>query len=99
MSQPGLLVDAIRTKSRATPDSAWLLYAKSTNWKEHGYNTITWMQFSNAVSKMAFWLDKNIPRNCSGRQTFAYCGPNDARYYILMVAATISERTVGHTPF
>lgn len=95
MPHPRLLVHAIRTRAKDAPDSPWLLYAKSTNWKENGYNSITWKQFFSAISKSAFWLDENIPRKTAGRQTFAYRGPSDARYYILMVAAAISERTVS----
>jgi hypothetical protein len=44
---------------------------------------------------MAHFLDENIPRQSTGRQTITYQGPNDARYYIMMVAAAKSKRTVS----
>lgn len=95
-SQPKLLAHAVLTKANEVPDSPWLLYSKSSKWqKENGYDRITWKQFACAISKAAFWLDENIPRKTAGRQTFAYQGPNDARYYILIVAAAISKRTVS----
>jgi acyl-CoA synthetase (AMP-forming)/AMP-acid ligase II len=94
--QPRLLVNAVDVKGKSDPDSPWLLYAKSSLWEqEGGYRTITWKQFANAVNRTAFWLDDNLPRTKSGRQTIAYLGPNDARYYILIVAAAKSERRVG----
>ena len=94
--QPRLLVDAVDAKAKSVPDSPWLLYAKSSLWEqEGGYRTITWKQFANAVNRTAFWLDDNFPQTKAGRQTIAYLGPNDARYYILIVAAAKSERRVG----
>lgn len=94
--QPRLLVNAVDAKAINIPDSSWLLYARSSLWEqEGGYRTITWKQFANAVNRTAFWLDDNLPRTKSDRQTFAYLGPNDARYYILIVAAAKSKRRVG----
>jgi acyl-CoA synthetase (AMP-forming)/AMP-acid ligase II len=96
-TQPRLLVNAVDAKAESIPDSPWLLYAKSSSWElEGGYRTITWKQFANAVNRAAFWLDDNLPRKTSGRQTIAYLGPNDARYYILIVASAKSNRRVSH---
>jgi len=93
---PRLLANVIDAKAKSMPDSPWLLYAPSSLWEqEGGYRTITWKQFSNAINKAAFWLDENISRVAPGRDTIAYLGPNDARYYILMVAVAKSKRTVG----
>jgi hypothetical protein len=99
-SQPRLIAHAVMDRATEIPDSPWLLYANSAKWqKENGYHTITWKQFAGAVSKAAFWFDQNIPRTIAERQTFAYQGPNDARYYIILVAAAISKRTVRPLSF
>ena len=93
---PRLLVNVVDAKARLVPDSPWLLYAKSSSWEqEEGYCTITWKQFANAVNRVAFWLDENLPRTQNGPQTFAYLGPSDARYYILIVAAAKTKRRVS----
>lgn len=95
-TKPRLVANAIETKAKTIPDAPWLLYAKSSSWEqEGGYKTITWKQCANAINKMAHFLDENIPRQSKGRQTITYQGPNDARYYIMMVAAAKSKRTVS----
>ncbi|KAJ5995378.1 NRPS-like enzyme [Penicillium waksmanii] len=94
-TKPRLLANVIETKAKTIPDAPWLLYAKSSSWEhEGGYKTITWKQCANAINKMAHFLDENIPRQSKARQTITYQGPNDARYYIMMVAAAKSKRTV-----
>jgi acyl-CoA synthetase (AMP-forming)/AMP-acid ligase II len=93
-SQPRLLVNTIDAKAISIPDSPWILYAKSSSWEqEGGYQTITWKQFADAVNKTAFWLDDNLPQTPRS-QTIAYLGPNDPRYYILLVATAKSKRRV-----
>lgn len=93
---PKLLVNAVEAKARRVPDSPWLLYARSSSWEQKGgYNTITWKQFADAVNRAAWWLDENLPRTGTGPQTFAYLGPSDARYYILIVAAAKTKRQVS----
>jgi acyl-CoA synthetase (AMP-forming)/AMP-acid ligase II len=97
--QPRLLVHAVDEKAENIPDSPWILYAKSSSWEqEGGYQTITWRQFGNAINKTARWLDHNLPRTRTGPQTLAYLGPNDPRYYILIVAAAKSKRRVNLNP-
>ena len=97
--QPRLLVNAIDEKAKSISNSPWLLYANSSAWEhEGGYRTITWEKFSHAINRTALWLDENIPRTAPGRQTIAYLGPNDARYYILIVAAAKSVWSVHCLP-
>ncbi|KAJ5620269.1 NRPS-like enzyme [Penicillium lagena] len=92
---PRLLANVIDAKAKSMASDPWLLYAPSSLWEqEGGFRTITWNQFANAINKAAFWLDENIPRESPGRETIAYLGPNDARYYILMVAVAKSKRTL-----
>ncbi|KAF4632187.1 hypothetical protein G7Y89_g5944 [Cudoniella acicularis] len=86
-TQPRLLVNVVDAKAKSDPQSSWLLYAE----KNGGYQTITWKQLADAVNKTARWLDDNLPQEGPG-QTIAYSGPNDARYYILVVAAAKSKR-------
>lgn len=94
-TQPRLVANVIETKAKKIPDAPWLLYANSSAWEqEDGYKAITWKKCASAINKMAHFLDKYIPTESLGRQTIAYQGPNDARYYILMVAAAKSKRTV-----
>jgi acyl-CoA synthetase (AMP-forming)/AMP-acid ligase II len=94
--QPRLLVNAVDEKAGSAPDSPWILYAKSSAWEqEGGYETITWRQFGKAINKAARWLDSNLPQTTPGPQTLAYLGPNDPRYYILIVAAAKSKRRVN----
>jgi hypothetical protein len=94
--QPRLLVNAVFETAESAPDRPWILYAKSSSWEqEGGYQNITWRQFGNAINKAARWLDSNLPRTGAGPQTLAYLGPNDPRYYILIVAAAKSKRRVN----
>jgi hypothetical protein len=94
--QPRLLVNAVDEKAESVPDSPWILYANSSSWEqEGGYQTITWRQFGNAINKAARWLDSNLPRTNPAPQTIAYLGPNDPRYYILIVAAAKSKQRVN----
>lgn len=93
--QPRLVANVIETKAKTIPNAPWLMYANSSAWEqEGGYKTITWKQCANAINKMAHFLDENIPIQNPGRQTIAYQGPNDPRYYIIMAAAAKSKRTV-----
>lgn len=93
---PRLLANVIDNKAKAVPNSPYLLYTQSTAQSREGlYQVITWKQFASAINKAAQWLDETIPRTGLGRQTIAYSGPNDARYYILIVAAAKSRRTVS----
>ena len=95
-SLPRLLVNVVDAKARAVPNDPWLLYAKSLSWEqEGGYRTITWKQFADAISRVAFWLDANLPQTQNEPQTFAYLGLSDARYYILIVAAAKTKRRVS----
>ncbi|KAH7382441.1 hypothetical protein DE146DRAFT_226995 [Phaeosphaeria sp. MPI-PUGE-AT-0046c] len=54
-----------------------------------GYRKISFEDFANAVHAMAWWIEGHIgkPEVANGTETMVYCGPNDLRYGVLLLAS------------
>jgi hypothetical protein len=56
-----------------------------------GFKEITYSQLANAVNRTAWWLDSQFSDNV---EPYAYLGPNDFRYMILVIASVKTQRQV-----
>jgi len=81
--QGTLLVTAIEEKALSLPHHT-VFYYPTVDWETDGYRNLTWLQWSDAINKVAFWLDEQLGK--VNIETVAYLGPNDLRYSILMPA-------------
>jgi len=88
-----LLASVIDEKAKRTPETTFLRYA-GPDWETAGYRSITWKQLAGAVNKAAYLLDE-LPGQTGRSQTVAYLGPNDARYFFLLVGAIKTGRRVS----
>ncbi|RDW59031.1 hypothetical protein BP5796_11955 [Coleophoma crateriformis] len=89
-----LPVHLIDGNAQHCPDDVVLRYP-GPDWETNGYRTLTWKQYADAVNKTAFWLDQELGKCTTPRpETFAYWGPNDLRYALLMPAAMKTNRTL-----
>jgi acyl-coenzyme A synthetase/AMP-(fatty) acid ligase len=58
---------------------------------EDGYRNISYRQISNAINRAAWWLDKNLS-TVDKAEPYAYFGPLDLRYIILMLGSVKAMR-------
>jgi acyl-coenzyme A synthetase/AMP-(fatty) acid ligase len=68
-------------------DEPYALYPNSPLTYDHGYRTVTYKDFANAINGIAWWLHKTLGPS-DNFHVLAYIGPNDVRYNALMLAAT-----------
>lgn len=61
---------------------------------EEGFKDLTFGQIANAISGVAWWLEKEIGRS-DRFETLAYLAPNDFRYPIFAVAAVKARYKVS----
>lgn len=56
-----------------------------------GYRNLSFENFSNAVHAMAWWIEDHVgkPDIADGTETLVYCGPNDLRYGVLVLASIL----------
>jgi acyl-CoA synthetase (AMP-forming)/AMP-acid ligase II len=87
-----LLISAIEEKARWTPGNTFMRYPPK-HWETKGYQTISFIQWANAIDKVAYWLDSQLG-GAEGSSTVAYFGPNDPRYAILTPAVIKTGRRV-----
>jgi acyl-CoA synthetase (AMP-forming)/AMP-acid ligase II len=67
------------------PDRNFASYPKSSDLTE-GFIDVSFSTLSNAINRASWWLAAAMKSTASS-DTFAYLGPNDLRYPILLVAA------------
>jgi acyl-CoA synthetase (AMP-forming)/AMP-acid ligase II len=87
-----LLINIIEDKAKRMPDDTFMRYP-GTDWEIQGYKSISWSQWARAIDKIAYWLDTNLG-SLTESETFAYFGPNDARYAFLIPASIKTGRKV-----
>ncbi|ORY14274.1 hypothetical protein BCR34DRAFT_479781 [Clohesyomyces aquaticus] len=87
-----LLVNIIEYKAQWLTGHTFMRYP-AVNWKEDGYRTLTWGQYSDTINKVAHWLDEKLGELPQG-QTVAYLGPSDARYSIILPAVIKTNRKI-----
>jgi acyl-CoA synthetase (AMP-forming)/AMP-acid ligase II len=88
-----LFISAIEDKARWIPNHTFMRYPPK-DWETKGYQSISYGQWSNAIDKVAFWLDSQLGK-VGDSGTVAYFGPNDARYAIITPAVIKSGRRVS----
>ena len=81
-----LLPAVIDQIAESEPVAVYAEYATLSIDGQIRLNPVTYRQFANSINGVAWWLQKELGRGDSHR-TLAYIGPNDLRYYILIVAA------------
>jgi acyl-CoA synthetase (AMP-forming)/AMP-acid ligase II len=89
---PKLLVSAIEEKAKWLPNNLFMRYP-GPDWETKGYETISWIQYANAINKVAYWLDDQLGP-AAENDTIAYFGPSDPRYAIVVPAAIKTGRRV-----
>jgi acyl-CoA synthetase (AMP-forming)/AMP-acid ligase II len=78
------------------PRKVWVSIPHDNDNLHQGFRDITYRQFRNAVDKASYWLDSKLGASTKGSfATFAYYGPRDLRYAILLVAAMKTGLKVG----
>jgi thioester reductase-like protein/acyl-coenzyme A synthetase/AMP-(fatty) acid ligase len=78
------IVDEI---ARTAPDTKWVEVPVNNTDLQDGYKTITFGQLSQAVSKMAHWIENTIGTSKETRETITYMDrQNDIRYIFAIIA-------------
>lgn len=78
------IVDEI---ARTAPDTKWVEVPRNNSNLQDGYKTLTFGQLSQAVSKMARWIEKTIGTSNS-RETITFMDrQNDIRYIFAIIAS------------
>ncbi|KAI5273178.1 acetyl-CoA synthetase-like protein [Aureobasidium subglaciale] len=78
------LVDEI---AKTAPDTKWVEVPRNDNNLQEGYKTLTFGQLSQAVSKMARWIEVTVGTSTS-RETITYMDrQNDIRYIFAIIAS------------
>lgn len=78
------IVDEI---ARTAPNTKWVEVPRNNSNLQDGYKTLTFGQLSQAVSKMARWIEQTIGTSTS-RETITYMDrQNDIRYIFAIIAS------------
>ncbi|KAJ8108999.1 hypothetical protein ONZ43_g6259 [Nemania bipapillata] len=85
------IVDRLATQK---PDGIYGLWPIAPSSYEAGFRQITYAQLGNIVNGLARWIIDNVGMG-SGEDVLAYIGPNDVRYFALVLAATKAGHVVG----
>ena len=88
LPSPFVCTKAVEHRAAKDPDRAWVLMPKTDNLQE-GYFIVTYVQLANAVDKVSWWLDENLPPQ---NKTLIYQGPNDVRWAFILFAAQKTRR-------
>ncbi|KAL4988612.1 hypothetical protein BDW68DRAFT_158654 [Aspergillus falconensis] len=89
-----LLPALVDEGARSAPDRLFGIIPKGPAVSD-GFRNVTFKELAHAVDAMAWWTDKHIGQPGDGRETIAYMGANDIRYYIFILSCA----KTGHTPF
>lgn len=86
-STPRLVPHIIDSKAESMPGAACMYTAVSTDPRD-GWQPVTWKMLANAINHAAAWLHAaiGVPEPDTF-PTVTYLGPNDGRYYALLVGA------------
>lgn len=89
-----LLPNVVDNLAKASPDAPYALYPNAPTTYDHGYRTITYKDFGNAIDGLAWWLKENLGPS-ENFDVVAYMGPNDVRYTALLLGAIKAGYVVG----
>jgi acyl-CoA synthetase (AMP-forming)/AMP-acid ligase II len=81
-----LLPNVVDRLAETSPDAPYALYPNAPNTYDHGYCTVTYREFANAINGLAGWLKENLGPS-ENFDVVAYMGPNDVRYTALLLGA------------
>lgn len=85
-SRERLLPSVIDHRASIDPQGVWAQYPASETTYEDGFQDATNSQVANAVNVVAWDLKEKLG-TFQGCPTVTYLGPNDLRYYIVLLAA------------
>ncbi|KAI4853541.1 acetyl-CoA synthetase-like protein [Aureobasidium sp. EXF-8845] len=85
------LIDEVAT---TTPDRVYASIPKDDKDISQGFKNITYADFARAIDALSWWLDETLGKADDTFPTFAYFGPRDLGYCIVVVAAAKVGRKV-----
>ena len=85
------LIDEIAT---TTPNRVYASIPRDDADMSNGFRDVTYADFARAIDDFAFWLDSALGRADGTFPTFAYFGPRDLGYAVVVVAAAKVGRKV-----
>ena len=80
-----LLPQVVDNLSRSDLTGVYATFSLSSD-LSRGFRDITMLEISQAVNKLAWWVEMNLGRS-TVFETIAYTGPSDLRYAIVFLAA------------
>lgn len=89
-----LLVTTIDRIADSEPQRPWISVPCQDDDLTKGFVDITFEQFSNAINHAAAWLQSVLAPVTGQFDTIGYAGPDDARAFIITVAAVKVGRKV-----
>ena len=89
VSTPGqrLLVNMIDYYAGQASAKVYACVPKDNRCLSQGFIDVSYKQLGNAINGAAWWLKDNTVGDKEAFETVAYAGPNDLRYFILVMAA------------
>ncbi|KEQ93409.1 hypothetical protein AUEXF2481DRAFT_6919 [Aureobasidium subglaciale EXF-2481] len=85
------LIDDIATTA---PDRVYASIPKDDADLSRGFGNVTYAEFAQAIDSLAWWLDEVLGKADGTFPTFAYFGPRDLGYTMVVVAAAKTGRQV-----
>ena len=82
-----LLVNMIDYYADQKPTKIYACIPKDNGSMTQGFIDVSYKQLSNAINGTAWWLKENTVGEEQGFETVAYAGPDDLRFFILVMAA------------
>lgn len=89
-----LLPSLIDEIAIATPERVYASIPKDDTDLSQGFKPITYAEFAQAIDSLSFWLDETLGKADGTFPTFAYFGPRDLGYCLVVVAAARVGRKV-----
>ncbi|KAH7411425.1 putative NRPS-like enzyme [Cadophora sp. MPI-SDFR-AT-0126] len=80
-----LLPIILENRANSDPHGIWAKFPISSTTYKEGFRSATHLELLNAVSKVAWLLEKSLGRS-ENFETIAYLGPNDLRSIIVVLA-------------
>lgn len=93
--QKRLLATTIDDYARTTPDERFAVIPRGSDLSS-GFQTILMKDMAAAVNSMCWWIESMIGP-AQYRETLAYLGNNDLRYFIFMIACQKTGYQVSRT--
>ncbi|KAI4716999.1 acetyl-CoA synthetase-like protein [Aureobasidium sp. EXF-10727] len=85
------LIDDVAT---TTPNRVYASIPRDDSDMSKGFKDITYADFARAIDALSWWLDETLGKTDGTFPTFAYFGPRDLGYAIVVVAAAKVGRKV-----